>query len=119
VETGTLHGTLDNIKWATDYFLKCIISDTEVVGQVGNGGQDHALWTRPEDIPGPVPVSFGAGSRAWGLCEAWTAMQAGRALNWRILCQWLQQVRCGVVSPPDDRLTCCRCRRRCLRRRTR
>lgn len=56
VKTGTLGGTLSNIKWATDYFLKCIISDTVVVGQVGNGNQDHALWTRPEDIPDPVPV---------------------------------------------------------------
>jgi len=24
--------------------------------QVGNGAQDHAIWGRPEDVKGPVPV---------------------------------------------------------------
>jgi hypothetical protein len=32
---------LDNIKWVTDYFIKCVGDGTEIVGQVGNGNQDH------------------------------------------------------------------------------
>lgn len=24
--------------------------------QVGNGGQDHSIWGRPEDMAGPVPA---------------------------------------------------------------
>lgn len=32
---------LDNIKWVTDYFIKCVGDGKEIVGQVGNGGQDH------------------------------------------------------------------------------
>lgn len=36
-KTGELAETLDNIKWATDYFLRCIIDANTIVGQVGNG----------------------------------------------------------------------------------
>lgn len=47
---------LANIKWATDYFIKCIGDGSSIVVQVGNGNQDHAIWGRPEDVKGPVPV---------------------------------------------------------------
>lgn len=32
---------LDNIKWVTDYFIKSVGDGSEIVGQVGNGNQDH------------------------------------------------------------------------------
>ena len=36
-----LDTALENIKWVTDYFIKCVGDGTEIVGQVGNGNQDH------------------------------------------------------------------------------
>lgn len=42
--SGQLDAILDNIKWATDYFIKCHTGPNEFYGQVGNGGQDHAWW---------------------------------------------------------------------------
>nr|AXQ39830.1 beta-1,4-endoglucanase [Diploptera punctata] len=38
------------IKWATDYFLKCHVSENEFYGQVGEGNLDHNWWGRPEDM---------------------------------------------------------------------
>nr|AOV94256.1 cellulase [Antipaluria urichi] len=47
-------GLADNIheaiKWGTDYFLECHVSENELYGQVGNGDIDHAWWGRPEDM---------------------------------------------------------------------
>nr|AMH40376.1 glycoside hydrolase family 9 [Peruphasma schultei] len=39
------------VKWATDYFLKCHVSEFELYGQVGEGTVDHIYWTLPEDMP--------------------------------------------------------------------
>ncbi|KIZ05445.1 hypothetical protein MNEG_2515 [Monoraphidium neglectum] len=47
---------LDNIKWATDYFIKCVGDGSTIVGQVGSGYEDHSTWTRPEDKVPPTPV---------------------------------------------------------------
>ena len=44
VSTGQLDTALDQLKWATDYFIKAHPSANELYGQVGNGGQDHAWW---------------------------------------------------------------------------
>ncbi len=44
VSTGQLANALDQLKWATDYFIKAHPSANELYGQVGNGGQDHAWW---------------------------------------------------------------------------
>jgi endoglucanase len=44
VSTGQLNTALDQLKWATDYFIKAHPSANELYGQVGNGGQDHAWW---------------------------------------------------------------------------
>lgn len=43
-ESGQLEAILDNIKWATDYFIKAHTAPNELWGQVGNGGTDHAWW---------------------------------------------------------------------------
>ena len=51
---------LDNIRWATDYFIKCVGDGTEIVGQVGNGQSDHS------ESPGKLP-----------LAAAWRVMPAG------------------------------------------
>ncbi|WP_010177418.1 glycoside hydrolase family 48 protein [Aquimarina agarilytica] len=37
-----------NIKFVTDYLLKCHTGPTELYGQVGNGGLDHAYWGSSE-----------------------------------------------------------------------
>nr|AMH40388.1 glycoside hydrolase family 9 [Sipyloidea sipylus] len=38
------------VKWATDYFIKCHVSEFEFYGQVGQGQLDHDFWTQPEDM---------------------------------------------------------------------
>nr|AXQ39839.1 beta-1,4-endoglucanase [Panchlora nivea] len=38
------------VKWATDYFIKCHVSENEFYGQVGKGELDHDYWGRPEDM---------------------------------------------------------------------
>lgn len=35
---------LDNIKWATDYFIKCVGDGSTIVGQVGSGYEDHCEY---------------------------------------------------------------------------
>ncbi len=37
-----------NIRFVTDYFIKCHTAPNEFYGQVGNGGLDHAFWGSPE-----------------------------------------------------------------------
>jgi endoglucanase len=44
VQTGQLETALDQLKWATDYFIKAHPTANELYGQVGNGGTDHAWW---------------------------------------------------------------------------
>jgi len=52
---GEWENLLDAIKWGTDYFIKCHVSDNEYYAQVGNGEIDHATWSRPEDMTGARP----------------------------------------------------------------
>jgi endoglucanase len=51
VKSQQLGPILDNIKWATDYFIKCHTGPKEFYGQVGQGGQDHAWWGPAEVMP--------------------------------------------------------------------
>ncbi|CAF1310342.1 unnamed protein product, partial [Didymodactylos carnosus] len=46
---GELVNAREALKWATDYFIKCHVSKREFYGQVGDGNDDHASWSRPED----------------------------------------------------------------------
>jgi len=46
--TGQLDTALDQLKWATDYFIKAHPSANELYGQVGNGGLDHGWWGAAE-----------------------------------------------------------------------
>ena len=48
-EAGQLEYILDNIKWISDYLIKCHPEDEVYYYQVGNGGMDHSWW-------GPVEV---------------------------------------------------------------
>lgn len=43
-KSGQLTYILDNIKWATDYFIKCHPKPDEFYYQVGDGNKDHAWW---------------------------------------------------------------------------
>merc|ERR1712142_311936 len=47
--------TLNTIKWATDYFIKCHTGPNELYAQVGDGNADHSQWTRVEDMTIPRP----------------------------------------------------------------
>jgi endoglucanase len=44
VSTGQLDTALDQLKWATDYFIKAHPTANELYGQIGTGGTDHAWW---------------------------------------------------------------------------
>ncbi len=44
VATGQLNTALDQLRWATDYFIKAHTAPNELYGQVGAGGTDHAWW---------------------------------------------------------------------------
>jgi endoglucanase len=44
VSTGQLDTALDQLKWATDYFIKAHPTANELYGQIGAGGTDHAWW---------------------------------------------------------------------------
>ncbi len=48
VKAGQLDEALDNIKWATDYFIKAHTAENELYIQVGDGNADHAWWGAPE-----------------------------------------------------------------------
>lgn len=50
-KSGQLDAVLDNIKWATDYFIKAHTGPTEFYGQVGQGNPDHAWWGSAEVMP--------------------------------------------------------------------
>jgi hypothetical protein len=47
---------LSNIKWVTDYFLKCHTSANEFYGQIGIGMTDHKWWGSPEVFPNVRPA---------------------------------------------------------------
>ncbi|KAF6252704.1 endo-beta-1,4-glucanase [Scenedesmus sp. NREL 46B-D3] len=53
---GHYERALATIRWASDFFIKSAYAPDRLVGQVGNGAADHAMWVRPEDVPGPSPV---------------------------------------------------------------
>lgn len=48
VQSGQLEEILDNIRWATDYFVKAHTAPNELWGQVGNGTADHNWWGAAE-----------------------------------------------------------------------
>jgi endoglucanase len=54
-KAGQLKYALDNLKWATDYFLKAHTAPMELYGQVGEGGRDHAWWGPAEVMSMPRP----------------------------------------------------------------
>lgn len=47
---------LSNIKWVTDYFIKCHTAPNEFYGQVGVGMTDHKWWGAPEVFPSERPA---------------------------------------------------------------
>ena len=47
---------LENIKWVTEYFIKCHTAPNEFYGQVGQGMIDHKWWGAPEVFPNPRPA---------------------------------------------------------------
>jgi endoglucanase len=44
VQTGQLNTALDQLKWATDYFIKAHPTANELYGQIGKGDDDHKWW---------------------------------------------------------------------------
>lgn len=47
---GQLDEVRNAIKWSTDYFIKCHVSENVLYGQVGDFPTDHMFWGRPEDL---------------------------------------------------------------------
>ena len=46
---------LGNIRWATDYFIRCHTAPNEFYGQIGVGMTDHKWWGAPEVFPSERP----------------------------------------------------------------
>jgi len=46
---------LNNLRWATDYFIKCHTAPNELYGQIGVGMTDHKWWGAPEVFPNERP----------------------------------------------------------------
>lgn len=55
-QSGQLEHILDNIRWATDYFIKAHTAPNEFWGQVGNGTADHNWWGPAEVMPMQRPA---------------------------------------------------------------
>lgn len=53
---GEWENVLEQIKWGTDYLIKCHSEPNVLYGQVGNGHIDHANWHRPEEIQYQTPA---------------------------------------------------------------
>ncbi|MDP4181083.1 MAG: glycoside hydrolase family 9 protein [Bacillota bacterium] len=51
VKSGQLPFILDNIKWASDYLIKCHTAPNEYYFQVGDGNADHKWWGPCEVLP--------------------------------------------------------------------
>jgi endoglucanase len=66
IEAGEYDEIMENIQWATDYFIKCHVSDNEYYYQVGDGSTDHAWWGSAEvmqmDRPAAMVDSSSPGS---------------------------------------------------------
>jgi endoglucanase len=54
--SGQLNYMLDNIRWATDYFVKAHTAPNELYGQVGRGDLDHSWWGPAEVMPMQRPA---------------------------------------------------------------
>lgn len=50
IAAGQLEKIRETVKWSTDYFIKCHVSEDVFYGQVGDFALDHAFWGRPEDM---------------------------------------------------------------------
>ncbi|WP_158655081.1 glycoside hydrolase family 9 protein [Flavivirga eckloniae] len=48
IRSGQMDILKRNLRFVTDYFLKCHTAPNEFYGQLGNGGIDHAFWGSPE-----------------------------------------------------------------------
>ena len=55
-QSGQLTHLMNNLKWATDYFIRAHPSANVLYGQVGNGGTDHAWWGPAEVMPMARPA---------------------------------------------------------------
>ncbi|MGE6625308.1 glycoside hydrolase family 9 protein [Bacillus pumilus] len=55
-EAELLDDILDQIRWATDYFLKAHTGPNEFWAQVGDGNADHAWWGPAEVMPMSRPA---------------------------------------------------------------
>jgi len=49
---------ISTLKWQTDYFIACHVSEFEFIGQVGSAEPDHSYWGRPEEMTMPRPSYY-------------------------------------------------------------
>ena len=70
---GLVQRQSEAIKWGTDYFLACHVSDHEFIGQIGDGYADHAVWDSPENLNMPRPdFSISEGCPGSDLAGKWS-----------------------------------------------
>jgi len=85
--TGAPNGVpdvLDEARYATDYLVKAHISDTQLVGMIGNANNDHRMWVScldQEALPAmqggrPRPVNMQANADIAGITAASLALMS-------------------------------------------
>ncbi len=55
-QSGQLDVIKRNLKYVTDYFIKCHSEPNVLYGQLGNGQEDHSFWVSPEVYPKARPA---------------------------------------------------------------
>jgi endoglucanase len=75
---------LDEARYATDYLVKAHLSETQLVGMIGNANQDHSMWVsclQQEALPAnqggrPRPVNTQSNADIAGITAASLAIMA-------------------------------------------
>jgi len=84
LNSGQLEPMLENIKWATDYFIKCHPEPNVYYYQVGDGNADHAWWGPAEAMPMERPsYKLDKSSPGSAVCAETAAALASASITFR------------------------------------
>ena len=83
---------LDSLQWIANYFVQNHHADLAFTGQIGNVGDDHSSWGRPENMTEDRPGFDLTPTAPGDFCITWASWY-----NTWLLIQVLQKV---VVPPP-------------------
>lgn len=85
-QAGELENALDQIKWVTDYLIKCHTGPNELWAQTADGHGDHSFWGRPEEYPShlrPKSYKVDAGNPGTDVAAETAAALAAASIAYR------------------------------------